>query len=309
MKVLFVSSRSNDYVASCLWDGLGELLGENNVYDAVNAPSLHLGTDDNPCSRISASRKGRTLSDNDGPFDLMVINACFLREYEWGLVRVLRERLTKDARIAFIEGWDSATEVHEPPFPVDAIFRREIDPRRSYPYNRVGNKQPHSLMMAAPRRWFCHTDDRPFDVFYAANVETTPFRWDVLSKMWQTKTKHKSIGASCSITFSKYFDVLHTHKLAICPPGAGECGDCLRTWEVVAAGCIPIFVEDKRYTREPWFADDECFRVQHPDMLPYKIDEALSMDLKPMRDKMQAHVLAEHTTAARASRLLKLTGL
>lgn len=309
MKCLFLTSTTDDYLASCAYDGLQEILGESNVYDAINNPGLHAPCPENPCSRIGASRIGNVLSDGDGDFDVFVINACFLRQNEWSLARKLLERLRPGAKIAFIEGWDSYLQIETPPFHVDAYFRRELDILTKYPY------PAKCLTMAFPRRWFTQTDDRPLDVFYACNALSHLARWQVLESMWKTKKQHRSISASCAVAsdMKTYFGYLSTHKLAICPTGAGECMDCLRTWEVVANGAIPIFVGLPRRTIEPWFSyHNEVFAIPSAMYLPDIIDKALGMsntELKDMRDEMQATALAYHTTYARAKRLLDLTGV
>jgi hypothetical protein len=304
VRCLFVSCRADDYVASCLWDGFQELCGEENVIDAVGVPGFHKGCGLNPCSRISASRIGKTWDDGKAiAVDLVVVNACILREFSWDWFSDLLRRVSFD-KLVLVEGWDSSHQVENPPFPVDAVFRREIDPYFEYPY------KCHSLTMAAPSRWFVQTDDRPFDVFYASQSNSSESRWEVLSAMFQTKNKHRSIGASRGVGFDNYFLYLQTHKLAICPPGAANALDCLRTWEAVANGCIPIFLEiPMNHKIDPWFAEDECFSAQHATMLPYWIDKALGMDLKPIRDKMQATAREKHTTKSRAAQILKAVGM
>jgi hypothetical protein len=99
-------------------------------------------------------------------------------------------------------------------------------------------------------------------------------------------------------------------KLGLCPTGAnGESFDCLRTWEVVAGGAIPIFIGWPDRIREPWFADDEHFWCHDANQLPDIIDRALDMDLKFMRVKMQANAKNNHTTKARAQKILDVLGM
>ncbi len=338
LKVLFATSAGDDHHSACLWDGLCDLLGEENVYDAGFTPSLHAGSgwggacarvgmggnmakpkDENEVKgtngstgRVSGFRAGRCWS-GETDFDLLVLNAAFLRDHDWHWAHTMRLALKPGGKVAFCEGWDGAGEWHNPwtesnpPFPVDAVFRREFDPAVGYGYPCP----VHSLLMACPRRWTDGSDnaDRPIDVFYAANYTSHPLRWEVLSAMWQTRNPHRSIGASRGVGFENYFDFLRQSKLAICPPGAAA-ADSLRTWEVVACGAIPIFVGYPAYKREPWFAKDEAFHCDTAAQLPGVIDHALTgVDLTMMRLFLRDQVMANHTTRARAKRMLDLLGM
>ncbi len=321
MRVLFATCRGDDYMSACVWDGLQDALGEANVYDAELTPNLHSPTASGPvgrvgtltatgtsgnCTHIAGAREGRVLAE-EGDFDLLVLNACFLREHDWHWPWGLRRRLRTGGKVAYVEGWDSAHEVHDPmresgpPFHVDAVFRRELDPAFNYPY------ACHSLTMAAPARWFHPEGERPIDVFYAANWNSHPARWDVLSQMWRTKTRHWSIGASRGVGFDAYFDFLRQAKLALCPAGAAR-GDSLRTYEIIACGAIPVFVDYPPWKREPWFGDSEAFFCETAETLPRLLDMALSWDLGPMRQHLREYALVNHTTKARAERMLRLTG-
>jgi len=326
MKTLFLCCDTDDHLASVLFDGLQDLLGEESVYDASSCPSLHLGSGDNPNSRIGGSRVGHKLTEtgtdgnmstprvggtregrrlgDEGDFDLMVINACYQRDHADDWPFTLCERMRPGAKYAWVEGWDSAHEWHTPTLHVDACFRREIDPACKYPYH------PHSLMFAAPRRWFAVNNDRPIDVFYAGNHSSNHHRWEVLSAMWQTKTKHRSIGASRGLDFDRYFSNLQQSKLAICPAGAAD-GDALRTWEAVAAGAIPIFVGYPVRTREPWFGPGMVCNCPTAADLPNMLDCILGEPemIQPMRERLQAHALAKHTTLARVRQMLNVLGI
>jgi hypothetical protein len=313
VKVLFISCKTGDYIASCLWDGFQELCGQDNVFDAVDSPLFHVDppTFDNATSvagRISATRIGRKLdySERRPQFDLMVINACFTREHDWHWpITLAKTCLKSEAKIAYVEGWDGSRDINPPNMHVDAIFRRELNPDIDYPY------KCHCLMMSAPSRWFNENEQRHLDVFYAAySVGWNP-RWDVCRMAWSTQKRHQSLISSCGIIgLKEYFGYLGNSKLGLCPTGAGgESFDCLRTWEVVANGAIPIFIGLPKRVKEPWFASDECFECYDVNELPGIIDRALDMDLDTMRKKMQANARQNHTTKARAKKILDVLGL
>jgi hypothetical protein len=317
MNVLFVTCKTGDYIASCLWDGFQELVGEENVYDAVDSPLFHNeipshgANATSVCHRISAYRKGKRLSEADPSmkFDLMVLNACVTREYDWHFPNMLWEtRMRPDGKVALVEGWDGSNDINVPDrVPVHAVFRRELSPVINYPY------KCHCLMMSCPSRWFSrgNTNTRTLDVFYSAFSTGWDYRWDSCKYAFSTKRKHQTLISSCGIIGMKeYFDYLATAKLGLCPAGAGnECADCLRTWEVVARGAIPIFIGYPERIREPWFADDEYFMCRNASDLPDIIDRALDMDLNAMRERMQERASREHTTKARAKRILDIMGL
>ncbi len=331
MKVLFAGCRGDCYLQAALWDGCQELLGEENVYDGANAPSLHAGGGGGATARLSgaeafdpfmvgsglstprlgASRAGRILAD-EGDFDLLVVVSSFLRDHDWHWPWQFLGRLRQGGKVAYVEPWDGAYDVRDPmresspPFHVDAVFRRELDPAFAYPYDC------HALMMAAPRRWFYESDDRSGDVFYAGFGQCNDTRWNVCAAAYQTRTRHRSIIASMGVSYDRYFDYLRTFKLGICPPGAAGGSDCLRTWECVASGCIPIFVGYPDRRRPHWFTPDMVFYANLVEHLPAQIDHALTLlprhELDDKRHRMQKYALSYHTTAARAQRLLEIGG-
>jgi hypothetical protein len=310
MKILFVTHRGGDYLASMIWDGAQSLFGEENVYDAVNNPGLHAGGDWNPMSRISGTRQGKILGD-EGDFDLMILNACFLRDFDWSLPGKLRERMKPRAKIAYVEGWDSAAEHHEPPtwMRISDCFRREIDPSIRYPFLRVW-----PLSFAAPERWFdgAESNDRPWDLFFAGAVDgsgdTSPVRWDMLAPMFQTRTKHHSMIATGSIGMDGYFDMLRKSRIGLCPPGAAQ-SVAMRAFEIVACGAIPFFIGMPQWERDPWFGPDTSFSCQLASGLPDMIAAALRSDLEPMRLACIAHARQHHTTKARVQQMLERMGV
>ena len=321
MKCLFVTAReATDHLASCLWDGLQEVLGEENVVDAVGHRLLHnytcgetewqgetgdsrFGSKD-VLGGISGRRHGRHLVDSEERFDLLVLNAAFLREFDWSWADPWVNRLNRGGKIAYVEGWDSAHEVHKPPIAVDAVFRKEIDPSFSYPYDC------HHLTFAAPARWF-HSEDetreRPFDVFYSGTTHSNAIRWATLAAVFQSRQHHKSIVSSkhMGVSVPAYFNYYRQSKLALCPASA-EGADSLRTYEAVACGAIPLFVGYPSWRREEWFGG-KIFQCSRPDEVAAHIDAALDRDLPAMRRELLAFARQHHTTRARAEKLLRLT--
>lgn len=323
MKVLFVTAReATDHLASCLWDGLQEVLGEENVVDAVDhrclhAPMAHESVyrderDDSRFGRntvltaISGRRNGKILHNDETGFDLLILNAAFLRagEFDWHFARRLTARLRPGAKVVYVEGWDSAHEVHPPEMHVDAVFRKEIDPSHRYPYDC------RHLTFAAPARWFDESDidcPRPRDVFYSGTTHSNPMRFGMLSAVFQTRHRHESIVASSHMCLSvaDYFAMYRRSKLALCPSSA-ERADSLRTYEAVACGSIPIFVDYPPWHREEWL-DGYCFFCGSDGVADH-IDAALDRDLPAMRKALWHHARKNHTTRARAEKLLRSVG-
>ncbi len=322
MKVLVVTSTIPDYLCSCLWDGMQELLGEENVVDAVGCPWLHKSTTDALCSdeeshgldhsrpaqALGAYREGIKLRDMyaDGWFDLLILHSCFNREHDWQWAKGWEGRLRSGGKVAYVEGWDAAWQIEKPQMHVDAVFRKEISLNVDYPY------LPHHLTFGAPSRWFLpgtENNERSYDVFFSGNPEAChpahPFRWQMLSRVFQTKRTHRSVIATRGIGFDLYYTMLRQSKLALCPAAADD-ADSLRAYEAAACGAVPIFVNYPKHQRDPWFPS--CFDCT-TETLPEHIDEALAHDLTPRRLTMWEHAKKEHTTLARAKKVLEVLGI
>lgn len=128
---------------------------------------------------------------------------------------------------------------------------------------------------------------------------------------FSTKRKHQSLISSCgALGFESYANYMRTAKLALCPAGAGDTSsDCMRTWEAVSRGAIPVFIGYADRIRDPWFESDECFWCPDVKNLPDVIDRALGINLDSMRIKMQANARHNHTTKARAQKVLDVLGM
>src|SRR5215831_7148277 len=296
MKILFASCYVCDWIASTLWHGFRELVGAENVYDAWEGLRNLSGTE---------IRTEQLMGDEAG-FDLLVINACFLRDRSWEWIAghlgvetkgVPGGRLLPTARVVYVEGWDGEWDINLPHVPVDAIFRREIDERYIYPY------ECHPILMAVPEAFFETSDhERDIDVCYMVNAKSVGLRWelhDVLNGLppWISRflTPRQEFGA---VIYSDYLNVLRRSKLCVCPPGAGS--DCMRQWEAIALGAIPVFVGHAPRWRIPWFSSSEIFWCHDVADLPKVIEQALGSDLITRRLKMQANALKNHTIRARA---------
>jgi hypothetical protein len=348
VRCLFVTCRKDpDYISSCTWDGLQEVLGEDNVVDAVNSPWLHkssldamYGTGPHPEVRaISGSREGVSYKvlQSSGYFDLIVLHACFVRDLDWQWVKDLKG-INPRAKVAYVEGWDAAWDVTRPEIPVDAYFRREINDSIPYPM------RPHHLSFAMPERMFPQTTpkpsaldwarriveqikageplpprptewwegDRPYDVFFAGNPRSChpdrPVRWRMLRELFSTHTMHHSIACTGTLGgWEPYWEIMRQSKLALVPPGADDC-ESLRCYEAAAAGAIPILLCYPAYRREPWFPPETCFECGL-DGLADCIDHALSNDQTARRQALLEYARKHHTTRARAEKLLKVMGM
>ncbi len=326
MRALLACSRGDDYQASTIWDGLQELLGEENVFDAAAEPTpmLHrfmhkqstVGCVEpysggyipglSPCANVGAWRDGRMIEDMDGQADVLVVVAKFLedRPEHWQWIEMLQDRCTADHKVIYIEGWDSVDQCETPIVYPNACFRREMDGRKyDLPH------APHPLGFAAPSRWFMTSDHpRDIDVFYAgAGASTHPVRGHMLGKVFETRERHNSIIASMGVGTPVYWDCMRRAKLALVPPGGGDCSDTLRFWEAVACGAIPVMVGHPHRVQEHWFGGDAIFECSSPLTLPDVLDFALERnDLPRMRRRMQEHAMKWHTTAARARRMLEV---
>ncbi len=309
MKVLFATSKYPDYISVQLWDGLQSILGKENVVDAANNFTLHQENTGDQLGNIA--RQGEVLGDRHGrDFDLLVINACFMLHNDWQWInRLVAERLKPGARIAYVEGWDGAGEIWEPPIHVDHVFRREIDPAVTYPYSPIT-----PLQMSAPLRWFCEPKkkmtERPLDITCLFHWNSSPIRWQCYQRVFEIDHHDKFIIAGGSLPYSMYRYCLENAKLCICPPGAGNCSDTMRIYEAVASGIIPVFVGHPYRMRGAWFAEDHAFFCPHPSDVPGTLSRILftnDFDLQVMSDRLVQHGRTHHTTIARAATLLKHT--
>ncbi len=327
IKTLFLSSHGDDYCSAVLAHGLSKLPGVDlvlaqpmNCYDPTQG--------DNPCNRIvrefhpdfgkpwvpePSVFHWKLFPGTNSNFDLMVICTAFLREYEWSWAAKFLPRLRPDAKVVMVEGWDAWDEHHEPTvdqFPkiIDVFFRRELKPNP-----RDIELNTHCLNMAAPPHWFDPSDatkSRHIDVYYAGAVMASPERWDCLSRMFQTPTQWKIVAASCGTGFTTYFEYFRDAKLAVCPVGAAGGFDCMRTWEAVSHGAIPVFCGWPDRIREPWFSPECYFVARTAEELPGVLESALRLDdLEARRAKMLAEAWRDHTTLARAKRMLDIAGI
>ena len=307
-----------------LYEGLQDVLGEENVVDAVNSPWLHKSSLDRLCAEhaerpgmraseavirgISGSREG-CLLDNDGltPLcDLLIINACFNREHDWPWIVRFLEILRPTGKVAYVEGWDAAWQVEpRPPIHIDAYFRKEIKRGVAYPM------QPYYCTFAAPSRWFEPDGERPIDLFWSGNPDAClpgqEVRKPMLAEIFKTRRTHRSCIATCGLGYDYYFQMLRLSKFALCPSGA-DLTDALRTMEAVACGAIPIFVGYPNHIRDPWFPGDTSVSCTVSTLADH-IDEALSHDSAPKRAALLAWAKEHHTTAARARQMLAVLGM
>ncbi len=306
MKVLFATCDTPDFLSACIWDGLQEVIGEENVYDFYGSPWLHPSPPDRQDAMIDigCSRKGQRWN-GECDFDLLVVHSCANRDRD--LADVWRrggDMLRQGGRIAYVEGWDSALHVCPPPGRTDAVFRKEIDPRVSYPY------QCRYLSFAAPSRWIqpgVKGFDRPVDAFFSGNPQSClpsqPVRWPMLARVFETKRLHNSIVRTFGQNWPDYLWTMRHSKVALCPTGA-DLTDAMRTFEAAACGAVPIFVGFPERVRDHWFDGFMCFRCE-PSGVADALDEALNNDLTARRAALVDHTSKFHTTAARAKRLLE----
>ena len=312
MRVLFVTSRGHDCMSQFLYDGFCDLAGEQDVVCADDYPFLRWV--DGATGRLLRRRSGRptTLHFPDGTSnlalfgtcDLAVVNACFARDHDWDWLRKLFDAcLAPNGVVAYVEGWDAATaEVFPPPpgVPVHRVFRREVESGYPYPYEAV------PLQWACPAWWL--DEPRPqktVDVSCLCSVSGVPGRWEVMSQVFRTRTRFSAVVGS-DVPFEQYLEVTRRSKLVVVPPGGGS--DCIRQWEAIGCGAIPVFVGHPPRVRDPWFADDEIFSCS-VEGLPETLDRALASDLPARAAKLTEHARREHTTRARAEKVVQLTGV
>ncbi len=306
MKVLFITSRGHDLASIFLYDGLCDLVGEENVVCAEDY--FWLSCHDGGGGRILQRHKWEPFNLDDGDFgndfNLIVINACFNRDHPWSWAKdVVTYHLKQNGVVAYVEGWDDAAGEVFPPqgdVPIHRVFRREILPGHKYPYAAT------PLLWAPPAWWYDEPRlEKTCQVSCLCSVSAVAVRWPIMSKVFQTGARFTA--AVGTLPFDQYLEITRRSRFVIVPPGGGS--DCVRQWEAIAAGCIPIFVGHPPRVREPWFAADEILQCS-VDELPAMIDYALSqVDFHAMQAKLEKRARAEHTTRARAERLVKLTGV
>ncbi len=319
MKVLFVTAQTPDMSAAFLWDGLQAALGEGNVVDAVDSRYLASLRYSRPNGKCNGSDRDdsfrwshRVMRFDEDNFDILVATSTFLRDHDWDwLLGLATSRLKKGGKVVWFETLDAATEFFALPFPVDAVFKREIDPAIQYPYAH----KPLALNCAIPARWFDDqlygwTEEKPYDVFNVSNALTTghPTRWNSLSATFATTRRTHSL-AGCGVLqpLDVYLHVARMFKLTIVAPGGGPSADNPRLWETIAMGGIPVLCGQPCRPHWPWFGPGEIFECQWVEDLPSRILHALdNCDLHAMRLKLKANALENHTTEARARQFLRM---
>jgi len=309
VKILFVSGRHCDWLASTIYLGLIGRYGRRNVFDATGGDRSMTGM---PCFTEP------TLDDERG-FDLLVINACFRANHDWHFILghcgvsskgEPNARLKKTCKIAYVDGWDLAHEFYAPPFAVDGVFRREIDPTLIYPYT------PHWLGFGAPKRWYRDADNerRPIDVFFGGSERSHPIRWETCREVFKAN-RHTAVISlhteGYSLPPEHYFEYLSRSKIGLCPLGGGGC-EAVRTYETAAAGAIPLFVGKVLHdNQEGWFTPGfDCLYSHTADGVPHLLDTCLNSPegMKALRENVLV-TAKRHTVRARVNKMLRILGV
>jgi hypothetical protein len=312
LKVLFATAKSACYLSEMLWDGLREIVGPENLVDATHCPHLHELNPNTPCGRLCGEDwdDEPNLLTNQKDFDLLVLNSCFIRDFDWHWPKGdLMYRLKPGAKVAYVEGWDGANTIEPPQVPVDAVFRREFDPNEDY---SIYGAPVFPLTFAAPKRWFPgeETFERNIDIFCCFHNVLPRARQESCNIVGQMTSQYKVIVSSAAIPLQSYLDLLRRSKLCICAPGAADCSDCLRTYEAISCGAIPVFVGHPSRHREPWFARSaHALFTDSTGDLTRLMNDALNTDLEPMRERLLSWSLKHHTTEARARQMLRDLGV
>lgn len=315
MKVLYASAAATpDQSAGFLWRGLQDLLGPENVADATAGAALRgrpegQWANDRPILHFPEHRVPRCGEDD---FDLLVATSTFLRDHDWDwLDEQRRIRLRVGGKVVWFETLDGARDATDPPLPVDAVFRREIDPAVQYPYAH----KPLALLCATPEAWFTDpvygwTADKPYDVFNVSNAVSTghPTRWQSLSPTFCTAKKRKTLAGDGVLQPNQvYLHVKRQFKLVVEGPGGEGASDNGSLWETIGLGGIPLFVGQTCRVRWPWLDGSHCLWSTMPEVLPTVIDNALDyVDLGAMRLRLKDHVLKWHTSKERARQFLQM---
>ena len=241
-------------------------------------------------------------------FDLLVLNAAFLRDHDWHWAWHVLERVKYGGKVAYVEGWDSAHEVHNPwtesnpPFPVTTIFRREIDPDFRYPY------QCYHLDFASPARWFDETErlglERNIGVYFSGTLHSNPFRLPIAQEAIKVAGKYWFVlAADHPFDTKENQRLMRRSKIVLSPPGAADCNSTGRLFEILACGAIPVCVNYLERVHEP---ELRCYFTDIPKLIS-TIDLALYDGWEQRRQQIFDHARQHHTTRARAERLLRLT--
>jgi hypothetical protein len=323
MKILFLADNSRDMSSAYLFRGLREVVGDDNVADPVNAFSLQglswCNTRDADQEKMVGPLPAaghRIMRHDEDDFDMLVAVTSMLRTTGWDGMKSLFPRVKKGGKIVWFDTLDSPLECFPPPFQVDAVFKREIQPSIT-DYAKIYGFKPLACLCAAPEVWFENFSDfKPRDVFCVQNATTTgkawPARWNACTKVFQTNKWHDSMASSRgSLSLEDYMKQMPQYKFCVCCPGGGDSSDSTRMWEALATGSIPIMAGHNCRVRPYWFSvghpdHEEIFECTVDD-LPKTIDRVLDLDLKPIRDRMKVHALKYHTTKARAEQFIHQT--
>lgn len=306
-RILLLLHRDSDYGTDTLYDGLCEILGEQQVVDFPWKPTLHgqdrARTMGYPCwferGGETISLEGITAQLRDGEFDA-VIYSDTLGNLEPTVVQSLAEA---GAQVPWfvLDQWDQLGD-----------YRPEITAR---------------LQGIVPRAWFKrekllggdygpNTHALPFS--YPASYAGTPAPWgERVGEFWAGKAacgtrplvlpylqQHCGVDTTARYTQDEYRERLRTAALGLCLFGNGF--DTVRYWELPAHGVLllaerpPIEIPHNFVDGESAvFFDDLAGLVERLEHLREHPDEAARIAAAG-----HAHWAAHHTHTARARQLL-----
>lgn len=310
-RCLFITSRDDDFLSACLFDGLQTVLGPENVLCAEHYSYLAPGCP-TPAGRVAGAH-ALYVAERYQDVDVAVVNACYDRDHDggWLLHELGNRRLW--GRAAYVEGWDAAWHVHPPPdVPKPfVVFRKEWETLRLYPYV-CGH-----LTFACPERWLAFPEGgRDVDVFFAGNLDSCDPRWPRLRHDMRKQAdglayahwgKYNVAVEGRRLSYDEHTALLRRTKLALVPAGA-DGAETMRGFEAAAAGAVPVFVSYPDLVREDWFTPDVAYfaQVEH---LADILAGALRDDLAAKRARLREHVLAKQTTRRRAEKVLRALGV
>ncbi len=305
--ILYVIHPNPHYGIDVLYDGLCEVLGDENVVDFPYKPTLHGEIVEKyrhyPCN---ANRQGRPKSLDmvlaelrSGAYDLVVFADCE--------IKIGRENLTAisaaagDTPLCLVDATDTFDDMRLPLAcaidisPHTPCFKREMMTTLDYGINTF--PMPFAYMdCRAPGEL---QEERDLDVFWAGQRAFGTRRHYL---EYLEKTFHRTFGGK--FTQEAYTQALGRARIGLNLAGAGF--DTVRYWELPAHGAmllserLPIhipfdFEEDKEAV---YFSDlHECaeklrYYLEHP--------EEAAMIARAGRDKF----LNYHTASARARQFL-----
>ena len=318
-KILMLADPEADYGQYMIWNGLVEILGNDNVVTFPFKRSLYGENDDtyflpdgkqgftSPYEFTKQRPKPKEWSMDDvikdfDSFDVVIISS--MRKFAIQAFKELREKLgfIKRPVIALDHEDYSGLDMWKiDDIKPDAIFKREMLMGEPYPSHYPVYPLPFSSMIE-PGQF----PDKPkiYDVCFACGI-TYPIRQQVLDLVMKMPIKFIGGGNEFRRSWQEYNELMSQSKICLVVRGWGW--DSVRAWEAPAHNTMTMWFEHPQIIPNPFVHKDTTvyFNIHN---LENQILQYLANDEERqfIAQRGQKHLFEFHTNKARAQYMLDI---